>query len=90
MDPITILSYILSILVVAIPLAYNYSKKLALAMSFIYETLNIISTYMNGDVDHEFTVDEKIALADTVIALGRRIDSCVDIDAVLNYKKDTV
>ena len=88
MEPLTIIGYILSALIVAIPLAYNYSKKLALAMSFVYDLLNIISVYMNGDVDHVWTPEEKIALADAVIPLGIKINDNVSIDAVLNYKKD--
>jgi len=87
MDPITILSYILTVLIVAIPIALNYSRKLALAMSFLYDILNIISTYMRGDIDHEFTPEEKLALADTVIALGIRIHENTGVDAILNYRK---
>jgi hypothetical protein len=87
MEPITIIGYILSALIVGIPLVYTYSKKLGLALSFIYEFLNIISSYMNGDLDHEFTDSEKLALADSVIALGKRIDENLDIDAILNFKK---
>ena len=87
MEPITIVTYILSILVVAIPIFYTYSKKLAYAMTYLYEMLNIISSYMHGDLDHEFTVEEKLELADRVIVLGRRLDADIDLDAVLNFVK---
>lgn len=88
MEPLTILTYVLSILVVAIPIFYTYSKKLAYAMTYLYELLNIISSYMKGDLDHEFTDEEKIDLADKVIVLGRRLDADIDLDAVLNYVKN--
>ena len=87
MEPITIVTYILSILVVAIPIFYTYSKKLAYAMTYLYEMLNIISSYMKGDTDHEFTVEEKLDLADKVIVLGKRLDADIDLDAVLNFVK---
>ena len=87
MEIITIVTYILSILVVAIPIFYTYSKKLAYAMTYLYEMLNIISSYMHGDLDHEFTVEEKLELADRVIVLGRRLDADIDLDAVLNFVK---
>ena len=87
MEIITIVTYILSILVVAIPIFYTYSKKLAYAMTYLYELLNIISSYMHGDLDHEFTVEEKLELADRVIVLGRRLDADIDLDAVLNFVK---
>lgn len=87
MDPITIVTYALSILVVAIPIFYTYSKKLAYAMTYLYEMLNIISSYMKGDLDHEFTDEEKLELADRVIVLGRRLDADIDLDAVLNFVK---
>jgi hypothetical protein len=87
MDPITIVTYALSILVVAIPIFYTYSKKLAYAMTYLYELLNIMSSYMKGDTDHEFTDEEKIDLADKVIVLGKRLDADIDLDAVLNFVK---
>lgn len=87
MDPITIVTYALSILVVAIPIFYTYSKRLAYAMTYLYELLNIMSSYMKGDTDHEFTVEEKLDLADKVIVLGKRLDADIDLDAVLNFVK---
>ena len=87
MEIITIVTYVLSILVVAIPIFYTYSKKLAYAMTYLYELLNIISSYMHGDLDHEFTDEEKLELADRVIVLGRRLDADIDLDAVLNFVK---
>ena len=87
MEIITIVTYILSILVVAIPIFYTYSKKLAYAMTYLYEFLNIISSYMNGDIDHTFTDEEKLDLADKVITLGKRLDADVDLDAILNFVK---
>ena len=87
MEIITIVTYILSILVVAIPIFYTYSKKLAYAMTYLYELLNIISSYMKGDIDHEFTDEEKLDLADKVIILGKRLDADVDLDAILNFVK---
>ena len=87
MDPITIVTYALSILVVAIPIFYTYSKKLAYAMTYLYELLNIMSSYMKGDLDHEWTDEEKIDLADKVIVLGKRLDADIDLDAVLNFVK---
>ncbi len=87
MDPITIVTYALSILVVAIPIFYTYSKKLAYAMTYLYEMLNIMSSYMKGDLDHEWTDEEKIDLADKVIVLGKRLDADIDLDAVLNFIK---
>ena len=86
MEPITAIGYIIAALVVAIPLAYNYSKKLALVMQVIYELLNIVSSFMKGDLDHEFTPEEKIDLADKVIPLCRRIHDNVNINAILNFK----
>lgn len=87
MEPITIVTYILSILVVAIPIFYTYSKKLAYAMTYLYEMLNIMSSYMKGALDHEWTDEEKIDLADKVIVLGKRLDADIDLDAVLNFVK---
>lgn len=87
MDPITIVTYALSILVVAIPIFYTYSKRLAYAMTYLYELLNIMSSYMKGDLDHEWTDEEKIDLADKVIVLGKRLDADIDLDAVLNFVK---
>jgi len=87
MEPLTIIGYIAAALVVAIPIAYNYSKKLALALSFIYELLNVVSSFMKGDLDHEFTPEEKIDLADQVIPLCRRIHDNINIDAILNFKR---
>ena len=87
MEIITIVTYILSILVVAIPIFYTYSRKLAYAMTYLYESLNIISSYMKGDLDHEFTDEEKLDLADKVITLGKRLDADIDLDAVLNFVK---
>ena len=87
MEIITIVTYALSILVFAIPIFYTYSKKLAYAMTYLYEFLNIISSYMKGDLDHEFTDEEKIDLADKVIVLGKRLDADIDLDAMLNFVK---
>jgi hypothetical protein len=87
MDPLTIVGYIISILIVAVPIAYTYSKKLGLALSIIYELMNVVSSYMNGDIDHVFTDAEKIDLADKVIVVAKRINDNVKIDAVLNYKE---
>ena len=87
MEPLTVITYVLSILVVAIPIFYTYSKKLAYAMTYLYEMLNIISSYMNGDIDHKWTNEEKLDLADKVIVLGKRLDADIDLDAVLNFVK---
>ena len=46
------------------------------------------STFLKGDIDHEFTPEEKIALADAVIPLCCRIHDNVNIDAILNFKKN--
>lgn len=42
---------------------------------------------MKGDLDHEWTDEEKIDLADKVIVLGKRLDADIDLDAVLNFVK---
>lgn len=90
MEPLTIIGYIIAALVVVVPVAYNYSRKLGIALEIIYQIMNIVSSYMKGDIDHEFTTEEKLDLADKVIALCKNVDQRVDIDAVLNffYKKD--
>ena len=87
MDPITIIGYIIAVLVVVLPTAYAYSRKLGLAMTYIYQLLNIISSYLKGDLDHEWTDDEKLKLADDVITLGHQINNDVNINAVLNFFK---
>lgn len=86
MDPLTIIGYIISILVVAVPLAYTYSKKLGVALSIIYRLMNTVSTFMQGNLDHEWTDTEYAALGKSIVELTTEVHNNTGIDAVLNYK----
>lgn len=85
MEPFTILTYLMALLLGVIPTMYGYSKKLGIAMTIVYDLMNVTSEFMRGNADHEFTDAEKIALADAVIKLTKDVDANVDVDAILNY-----
>ena len=88
MDPLTIIGYIISILVVAVPIAYTYSKKLGIALSIIYRLMNTVSTFMQGDLDHVWTDTEYATLGKSIVELTTEVHNNTSIDAVLNFKKE--
>jgi len=81
MDPITILTFIIGALVAAIPIAYNYSKKLALALAYIQMVLNVINKILQGNLDHVWTDAECAEVGKAVVPIALKINDDLGVNA---------
>ena len=79
-DPISIITLAIGVLGTAATLIYTYNRKISIALTYIAALCEIINLYMKGNLDHVWTDEEKLALADKVIALGYRIENDTGIE----------